>query len=206
MSEIYPFDFEGLEPEHAESIYNAFAKLKSKFPAKFTGDFRYDFGRFASFSHYKSIDFRFITELDNGFNKWHIVFPEVSYSYAGGKGGMNNASEYHAFGLAGLKRDFGHVVIRPETFTDKIREMIKPVELDFEDDPDFSSRFYVLASDRDKAVLAMDASFRHAVMSIAAKNFLIEIVADQLIICNQQLIDPDTTLSFAMFLKEILSK
>jgi len=46
--------------------------------------------------------------------------------------------------------DFGHVTMRPETFSDKVAEVFRSREVDFDEHPVFSDRYYVLASDETK--------------------------------------------------------
>ncbi len=115
------------------------------------------------------------------------------------KGGSFDSYEYHTWALAYLKHDFGRVMIRRETLTDKIIELIHPVELDFEADKAFSDTFYVLVNDRDKATSAIDRNFRNAVMDIRHEDFIIEIVEHTLIIGNQQPISPEKALYMADF-------
>lgn len=58
-------------------------------------------------------------------------------------------TEWEFFGLVNLTKDYGSVYIRPETIADKITELIFPVEIDFSDNPEFSKKYYVLASNEE---------------------------------------------------------
>lgn len=58
----------------------------------------------------------------------------------------------HSVGIAGLidlSAPIGRVAIRPETLGDKLAELFAGNEVDFEDHPDFSRRYYVLAKDEE---------------------------------------------------------
>jgi hypothetical protein len=58
--------------------------------------------------------------------------------------------ECHMAGLFSLRRDLGRVLMRPETFGDKLLEIFRPREVDFDECPQFSDRYYVLASDEER--------------------------------------------------------
>jgi len=102
-----------------------------------------------------------------------------------------------------LKKDFGHVLIKPESFLDKLQEWIQPMELDFEDDPEFSRKFYVMTDEKEKAALAMDSDFRKAILEISESDFLIEIRDSQLVIGNRKTVEPESATVFAGFLNRI---
>jgi len=53
-------------------------------------------------------------------------------------------------GITSLNYEIGHVLITPETVVEKLIEFINPVEVDFDENKKFSSRYYVLASDEKK--------------------------------------------------------
>jgi len=97
------------------------------------------------------------------------------------------------------------VLIRRETLTDKIIELIHPVELDFAEDKAFSDTFYVLVNDRDKAASAIDRNFRNVVMDIRHEELLIEIVEHSLIIGNDEPVSPERAIYLAEFVVRIAS-
>ena len=97
------------------------------------------------------------------------------------------------------------VMIRPETLTDKILELIHPIELDFKEDKAFSDTFYVLIDDHQKAVTGINRNFRNAVMDIREDDFLIEIVNHTLVIGNKQSISPEKAIYMADFVSRICS-
>jgi hypothetical protein len=70
-----------------------------------------------------------------------------SGGYARGYSSTVTVHETRLLGLFALPAEAGQVLIRPESITDKIVEMFKRHEVDFDDSPRFSSRYYVLATD-----------------------------------------------------------
>jgi hypothetical protein len=95
------------------------------------------------------------------------------------------------------------VIIRTETFVDKLKELLLPLELDFKEDKPFSKRFYVLTDDKDKAANAMTQPFRDAVMSIKETDFIIEIFEHTLIIGNRKPILPEHACYLAEFVTKV---
>lgn len=49
-----------------------------------------------------------------------------------------------------LPEDLGKVLMRPETLSDKLLELFRRREVDFDECPQFSERYYVLATDEDR--------------------------------------------------------
>ena len=78
-----------------------------------------------------------------------------------------------------LPHDFGHILIRPETIGDKIAEIFEKHELDFEEHPQFSDRYYVSARNESKARKHMD--FRMLDALNAEKDFVVEIHGSMLV-------------------------
>ena len=56
----------------------------------------------------------------------------------------HEVSENQILGVKILDRDYGHILIRPETIEDKFRELFKKKEKDFKSNPRFSFHYYVL--------------------------------------------------------------
>jgi hypothetical protein len=98
-----------------------------------------------------------------------------------------------------LSRDFGRVLIRPETFTDRVLEIFHPTELKFKEDKVFSENFYVLSNDQEKGKAAMKADFRDVIKDMMYKNFSMEIINQVLVIRDNQPINPDEIVGLAEF-------
>lgn len=64
----------------------------------------------------------------------------------------NNASEdLHWMALREFDHDYGHLIIRPETLSDKLNEFFETVELDFDNSPAFSAKYYLTSNQPAKA-------------------------------------------------------
>ncbi len=203
MSENLPFNTTGLHENEIQSFLETFNQLKTAFQAQPDHDFNFIFNGFDLFNEYLDVNIGFAIDVSEGKGNSHITFTQVQYQYFTGKGGRHQAAEYQSWGVAKLKKDFGHVLIKPESFLDKLQEWIQPMELDFEDDPEFSRKFYVMTDEKEKAALAMDSDFRKAILEISESDFLIEIRDSQLVIGNRKTVEPESATVFAGFLNRI---
>jgi|GEM_PF-4442532 len=61
------------------------------------------------------------------------------------------ATELHCFIIKELSSTFANMLIRPETIADKILDIISKSDIDFEDFPDFSSKYCFLSKNKDEA-------------------------------------------------------
>jgi hypothetical protein len=139
-----------------------------------------------------------VIKQDNN-NDAYILFIETYSQTIEENGTITNDCEYQTWALAYLKNDFGRVIIRRETLTDKIKELIHPIELDFDEDKAFSDTFYVLVNDHKKAIKAISRNFRNVVMDIREDDFMIEIVNHTLIIGNRKPIAKERVIYLADF-------
>jgi hypothetical protein len=196
------FDTDGLETAHVESFDATCKALKDQHRVEIPGYINFQLEQFELLRPYNDVNTRDVFALKNGSNDSYMLFLEVSANLAN-KGQFKNHSQYQPWALTYLKQNFGRVVIRTETFFDKLKELVLPIELDFKEDKPFSDRFYVLTDDRRKAEKAMDQSFRDAVMSIEEKDFIIEIVEHTLIIGNRKPIEPDHACYLADFVTKL---
>jgi hypothetical protein len=78
-----------------------------------------------------------------------IQYETVYYTASNYGGHEHTDSHIYFFGHLDLKNDFGVGLMQPETIADKVSELFNPIEIDFETHPKFSSRYYVLAEDRE---------------------------------------------------------
>lgn len=202
MKRTLPIDTTGLTG-YALSIAETLNKLGDQYSATFYNNIQINLLKYCLFNHYTDFEIEDVIDVTNGKKQSRIAIIKLSYFYIGKKGHRYHETEYQAWGIAALRNNFGHVLIKPESIKDKIIELINPVELDFEDDLDFSSRFYVLASDKDKALNAMNFQFRNAVAQISDSNFCIEIIGNKLVVGNRKVVSPTATLILAEFLNRI---
>lgn len=177
------------------------ATLKQKFRVEQTGHIDFHLEQFSIFKNYSDVSVSGSYAVKNKNNDSYILFTGAMPKHA--DHGKTVTAEQHVWALAYLKHDFGRVLIRRETLVDKIKELIHPVELDFAEDKAFSDTFYMLVSDRQKAIAGTDRNFRNVIMDIRLDDFVIEIVEHTLIIGNTHAISAEKVIHLAEFLSRL---
>lgn len=117
-------------------------------------------------------------------NATYVSFIETHAAYST-RSGTASAHYLQAYVFVILSRQYGHLVIKKETLRDKLNELLQPLELDFEDDKQFSRQFYVLAKDKDKALQLITQNFRDELKKIHTDVY-IEVVNDVMMIGNKK--------------------
>ncbi|HVW96932.1 MAG TPA: hypothetical protein VHA56_13260 [Mucilaginibacter sp.] len=203
--ENHPFDTVALNSEVIDWYRTIYETLKDKFNIQVTGDIDFQLDQFELFRDLIGVNIRgsYVIKHDDN-NDCYILFVET-HSQKMGRHGIADVRSHQVWALAYLKCDFGRVVVRRETLTDKIIELVHPVELDFTEDKPFSDTFYVLVNDRDKATQSIGRNFRNAVMDVRADDFMIEIVEHNLIIGSHDQISPQRAVHLAEFVCRICS-
>src|SRR5882724_5516819 len=191
MSDL-PFLAFDISESEIKSILDIFEKLKPRYAVEFDSDFAYDIKSFASFENNKASDAGPFIRITNAGKYFHLAFLDVTYNMSVGKYHHADSTEFQTWGIFNLKNDYGHILIKNETFLDKIHELIHPIELDFDDDNEFSKKFYVLASDEMKALSCLTPGFRNHIKNTGIADLIIEICGHQLIVGNEKIMDPET--------------
>ncbi|HJP64341.1 MAG TPA: hypothetical protein VJ844_12930 [Mucilaginibacter sp.] len=200
----YPFDTVGLNSETIDTLDETYQLLKSKCKIEHTGNIDFHLQDFEVFRHCQDVTLRGSYVIKHWGNNCYILFIET-HSAVNGRHGVTHHNEHQTWALAYMKKDFGRVLIRPETIADKLIELVHPVELDFEDDKAFSDTFYVLVNDRWKADIAMDRNFRNVVMDMRHEDVVIEVIDHVLIIGHRKPVSPERTIQLADFVARICS-
>ena len=202
--ESYPFNTEGLERDIIDLYLDTYNELKSKMELWRTGHINFHLEQFEAFNSTVRIRVlgSYALKQQNG-NDCYVLFVEKHYTYIGSKGHTAEGDDYQTWVVAYLKSDFDRVLIRRETLTDKLIELVHPVELDFEDDKAFSDTFYVLVNDRNKALRGIDRNFRNAVMDLRHDDITIEIHGHTLIAGRQGTMMPGTAVHLAEFAERL---
>lgn len=182
-------------------IADILASLKQEFRIEQTGHIDFNLGQFSVFKNYTDVNLLSSHAVKNKNNDSYILFTEARPKL--NDHGKAMPVEQHVWALAYLKHDFGRVLIRRETLVDKIKELIHPVELDFAEDKAFSDTFYMLVSDRQKAVSGANRNFRNVVMDVRLDDFVIEIVEHTLIIGNTKTRCAEKALHLAEFVSRL---
>lgn len=204
----YPFDTAGLTGETIDTFDDTYKLLKSKLRIELTGDIDFHLEDFEVFKDCAGVNVRGSYVIKNARTDCYVLFVEIHKVKMDGNTRSSRLYDYYdyqSWALAYLKKDCGRALIRPETLTDKLIELVHPVELDFDDDKAFSDTFYVLVNDRYKAESAMNRDFRNVVMDVRHEDVIIEIAGHTLIIGNRKPIMPETTVKLAEFVTRIAS-
>ena len=199
-----PFDASGLNNAVIDNFKAIYSSVKNRFNLQFTGHINFHLEDFEAFRNCLEINQRASYVIKHERSDSYLLLLETKHT--GGIGKKHIAGEYylyHTWALAYLKKDFGRIIIRPETLRDKIIELIHPLELDFDDDKAFSDTFYVIVSDVQKAKLCMDRKFRNAVMDIRDNDFIIEIVNHTLLIGSHHPMQPEKAIEIADFVNQL---
>ena len=198
----YPFDTTALSSDTIDNFDETYKLLKSKFQVELTGDIDFHLENFEVFRECDHVNIRGSYVIKNARTNCYVLFVEIHTIKKSGRSRMPQLVhdyKYQIWALAYMKKDFGRVLIRPETLADKIIELVLPVELDFDDDKAFSDTFYVLANDRWKADIGMDRNFRNVVMDMRHEDVMIEIIDHTLIIGHSELVSPERSAQLAEF-------
>lgn len=173
--------------------------LKKEFDIEPTGYIDFQLNNFEVFKQYSSFELHnsYVINTDN--DRCYILFIEACVKSQNAAGEITEHRENQTWGLAYLKHNMGRVKIRRETFTDKLFELVFPLELDFPEDKAFSNTFYVLANDKPKAIAGITRDFRNAVMDIREDDFIIEVAEHTLIIGNRKPITGQKAIHLAEF-------
>lgn len=204
----YSFDSVGLGSDIIDKYDDIYKLLRSKFSAEPTGNINFHLENFEVFKGCTNVNVKGSYVIKNTRSDSYMLFVEthqVKRNSLPSESPRYDHYEYQTWGLAYLKKDFGRVLIRPETLADKIIELVHPVELDFDDDKAFSDTFYVLVNDRSKANISIDRNFRNVVMDMRHEDIVIEIINHTLIIGYRRPITPDSSVKLAEFVARIAS-
>ncbi len=199
----FPFDVTGLNEEAIKRFYDAYKTIKTRFNIQLTGHIDFNLKQFEVFKNYLDIEVKGSYVIKQDCGDTYILFLECHYKTKRYDGGFNDNYEYQTCALAYLKNNFGRILIRRETLSDKIQEIIHPLELDFKEDKAFSDTFYVIVNDHAKAVAGMNRNFRNAVMDVRHDDFVIELVDHTLLVAHHNPISAEQAGHMAEFVARI---
>jgi len=203
--EKLPFDTTNLDADDMQALEVSYKAIKENFKVSLTHDDVINLKGFDVFNNYPNATIGGTLLINHPESGCYLTYVKIKTAIKTGQGPGAGISYYKCqlWASATLRNDFGRVIIRKETLVDKILNLVHPVELHFKDDPTFSSRFYVVANDQEKATRAMTGNFRAAVMNIQLSDFIIEIVNSTLIIGSDQLITPEQAVYLADFASKL---
>jgi hypothetical protein len=203
--EKLPFDTTNLDTDDMQALEASYKAIKENFKVGLTNDDVIKLKEFDAFSNYPNATIGGTLLINHPERGCYLTYVKVNTIIKTGRGPGAGISyyKYQLWASVTLRNDFGRVIIRRETFVDKILNLVHPVELHFKDDSTFSNRFYVVANDQEKATQAMTSNFRAAIMNIQLNDFIIEIVNSTLIVGSNQLITPAQVVYLADFANKL---
>jgi hypothetical protein len=111
----------------------------------------------------------FSWRIGNKLNAFTLALVEYDIEYINARktrASVATASHLYLFGHLELNKDYGVSYIRPESLKDKVLEMFVPVEIDFPEAPEFSSKYYVLSNDKEKFANAVSPSLMRYLLEV----------------------------------------
>ncbi|MDO9257511.1 MAG: hypothetical protein Q7U54_18480 [Bacteroidales bacterium] len=116
---------------------------------------------FDSLNNYTQVVLSEALEIKKNQQISFLLLLSMTFSYKSTKSPQNETrfSEYELIGIATLKKDYGRVLIRPETIADKINNLFLSTDIDFDFNKDFSKKYYVVANDETKVRNCISNSF-----------------------------------------------
>ena len=198
-----PFSNYDISVDDAEMIFEVYTNLKALYATEIDANFSPDITTFEVFSGNKINGYGPMPVFRININRRNFYLNFIDITYHTGKKLSDVSCEFQTWGYIELKNNCGHIIIKQERFLDKIYEFINPIDVDFDDDKEFSKRFLVASNDKAKTQLLMTANFRRCIMEIDLKEFVIEIIDNKLIIGDEKHVSPESTIQFARFMEKI---
>jgi hypothetical protein len=120
---------------------------------------------FDSLTNYSQVILSEAIEIKKNQQLSFLLLLSMTFSYKSTKSPQNETrfSEYELIGIATLKKDYGRVLIRPETIEDKINNLFLSTDIDFDFNKGFSKKYYVVANDETKVRKCISNSFLETV-------------------------------------------
>jgi hypothetical protein len=188
-----PFDTIDTDADDIQALENIYSFLKEKFTIGLPAEIDIQLNQFEIFSNYPDASIGGILLINHPENGCYLLFVKVPTQIQNGRGPSINYYKYQVWAYATLRNNFGRVIIKRETFIERLLNVLRPVELKFEGDPIFNKNFNVIANDQQKALNAITPGFRNALKDIKLHDFTIEIVNSALLIGSINLITPQQT-------------
>jgi hypothetical protein len=142
----------------------------------------------------------YLVKSENSSFYLYIVIRIVHYKR---KHNVKTEEFLEVWGIKELDENFGDILIRKETFSDKITELFKSFDIDFDEDPQFSKTFYVLGENEIEIRTFLTQSRRQLLGSFPDKDFQLEIKNNILSFGLPKKLSIPRVLQISKFLKDI---
>ena len=196
-------DTTGLDSQDSQLLQNLYDEVDNIFNNEIVDETEIPLEELSLFKHYSHFFFRQAIRIKEGAENAYIAIIQVAYSYMGTKGGMHTSTEYQAWAYCRLPEHFGHLIIKPETFKDRLIELFQPMEMNFPDDREFCRRFYVLSKDWQKAQQLLTPGFREALKKLYIRDLQVEVYNNFLIAGNCKKLDREHIIALAGFVHHV---
>ena len=194
-----PFDTINIDANEVDTLNEVYLAIKTKFDIALTDVIDKELKYFDLFNNVNlnvSVGAAFLISAKA--SNCYLAFIKRQYKFVGPRDhGGPNYCKYEVWGFITSKKDYGRVLIRRETFTDKILGLVHPVELKFEDDKAFNEKYYVVTNDDEKAALAISRNFRSVMTDINDNDIVIEIINHSLMIRSHVSLNPEDVVYLA---------
>ena len=201
MSKSLPFNSVGLMADDVQALEDSFKALQAKFNIGLP-DSSFHLNKFELFNNEKEASIIGTLLINYPSTDCYLNLVKIHYDFTAGRSHQNYFKS-QAWAFVKLKSDFGRILIRQETFADRVLEIVHHTELKFKDDKVFSDNFYVVTNDQEKAFLGMTTDFRNVIKSNMYPGFVVEVIKDTLVIRNSQPVVAADTVHLAEFASKI---
>jgi hypothetical protein len=196
-----PFDTISLSGDDVQILEDTYDALKAKFNIGIDCDIHFDVKKFDLTANTETAVGGILSI--NSSSPFYLIFLKTHYS----EYGMRSATRYDWYkytvcACINQTKDFGRILIRHETFNDRLVALLHPCEMKFEGDKPFDHKFYVVTNDDQKAHLAINWNFRNTVMGMG-DNLMIETEGKSLIIGYNGVLETEQTIQLAEFASKI---
>ncbi len=206
MSNDLPFETVGMTAADVLTLEDTYVELKEKFNVNLPSSTDFQITDFDILKNDPDITTCAILSIPNGTGNCYLLFARVHiYDRYARSGEIIDYYRYKVFGVTVSKKDYGRVLVRRETFADKLIRLIHPFELDFKDDKAFNNKWYVVSNDEEKALFSMSWNLRSAIMDINDERMVIEITGSTLLFGNNNWLDKEEIMHLAGNLLKIAS-
>lgn len=175
-----------LTGEEKAIIDQATALLKQMGNVNSRVDERLPFRQFFLLKDYLNFEVLQALEVQKDSASVSVYFVDLRYRSLSGKYSSGFGSDQQAYIVGRLNKSYGNIILHKETLFNKIYELFTPLEMDFDEDAAFSSKFYVLSRDHDLARKFFSLRIREALFKIPHFNLYLEVNANSLLIGNMK--------------------
>jgi hypothetical protein len=130
----------------------------------------------------------------------YIFIIQVDYKVTTGRY-TEITSEFQIFGVKTLNSSYGNLMIRPETFTDKVTDLFLHQDRDFKNYPKFSKKYFFL--DDQSGFSEMFATPERLMLIEKYDNLLVEVIGNKLITKFANFLNEDDFVNMIQLLKGI---